>query len=153
MQRNDKPMQSNIASDEIDLKQYYKILKRYKWAILLITVLSLIVGFVYINKTIPIYQASAKIQADPVQPNASLQDQYVANSTVFLFYETQYEIILSRKVAETVVDKLDLVERNSSEKDNEDSTQTKAVVLDWIIKIKSFFYLVKNPNTLLLNLK
>ena len=132
-------MQSNIASDEIDLKQYYKILKRYKWAILLITVLSLIVGFVYINKTIPIYQAPAKIQADPVQPNASLQDQYVANSTVFLFYETQYEIILSRKVAETVVDKLDLVERNSSEKDNEDSTQTKAVVLDWIIKIKSFF--------------
>ena len=97
--------------DVIDIGQYVRILKRRKWSIAFITLIFIALAIVYIFKATPIYQASAKIQADPIQPNATAQDQYVMNSMVFLFYETQYEIIQSRKVAETVVDKLNLVER------------------------------------------
>ena len=97
--------------DVIDIGQYIRILKRRKWSIVFITFVFIGLAILYIIKATPIYQASAKIQADPIQPNATAQDQYVMNSMVFLFYETQYEIIQSRKVAETVVDKLNLVER------------------------------------------
>ena len=102
-------------NDFIDLGQYVRILKRRKWSIMLITVLFCGFGLLYVSKAVPIYQASAKIQADPMQPNATAQDQYIMNTMVFLFYETQYEIIQSRKVAETVVDKLGLVERYRKE--------------------------------------
>lgn len=101
--------------DTIDLTQYWRILKRRRWSIVLVTLLFAFLGLFIAIKSTPIYQASAKIQADPVQPNASASDQYIMNSMVFLFYETQYEIIQSRNVAETVVDKLNLVERYKKE--------------------------------------
>ena len=90
-------------NDVIDLGYYIRILKRHKWSIALITLCFIALGIFYVSKATPIFKASAKIQADPVQPNATAQDQYIMNTMVFLFYETQYEIIQSRKVAETVV--------------------------------------------------
>lgn len=101
--------------DMVDIGQYIRILKRRKWSIIFITAIFVALAIIYINKATPIFEASAKIQADPIQPNATAQDQYVMNSMVFLFYETQYEIIQSRKVAESVVDKLNLVERYKME--------------------------------------
>lgn len=115
MQLMDSSQTWQAKQDTIDISQYIRILKRRKWSIILVTFLSLALGIYYLSKATPIYQASAKIQADPVQPNASAQDQYIMNSMVFLFYETQYEIIQSRKVAETVVDKLDLVNKYKAE--------------------------------------
>lgn len=102
---------SHTDDDTIDLTQYWRIIKRRRWSIIFVTLLFLFLGVFIAIKSTPIYQASAKIQADPIQPNASASDQYIMNSMVFLFYETQYEIIQSRKIAETVVDKLNLVER------------------------------------------
>lgn len=101
--------------DTIDLSQYWRILKRRKWSITLVTLLFVMLGIFVAIKSTPIYQAIAKIQADPIQPNATASDQYIMNSMVFLFYETQYEIIQSRKIAETVVDKLGLVARYKQE--------------------------------------
>lgn len=109
------PARSASDDDVIDLGQYIRILKRRKWSIVFITLCFIALGIFYVSKATPIFQASAKIQADPVQPNATAQDQYIMNSMVFLFYETQYEIIQSRKVAETVVDKLNLVARYKKE--------------------------------------
>ena len=116
MERMDSyPARSASDDDVIDLGQYIRILKRRKWSIVLITLCFIALGIFYVSKATPIFQASAKIQADPVQPNATAQDQFIMNSMVFLFYETQYEIIQSRKVAETVVDKLNLVARYKKE--------------------------------------
>ena len=116
MERMDSYPARHAGNDDvIDLGQYIRILKRRKWSIVLITICFIALGIFYVSKATPIFQASAKIQADPVQPNATAQDQYIMNSMVFLFYETQYEIIQSRKVAETVVDKLNLVARYKKE--------------------------------------
>jgi polysaccharide biosynthesis transport protein len=101
--------------DNIDFTQYWRILKRRKWSIALVVLFFLVLGAFIAIKSTPIYQATAKIQADPIQPNATASDQFIMNSMVFLFYETQYEIIQSRKIAETVVDKLGLVERYKQE--------------------------------------
>ena len=124
--------------DVIDIGQYIRILKRRKWSILLTTFIFIALAIFYIIKATPIYQASAKIQADPIQPNATAQDQYVMNSMVFLFYETQYEIIQSRKVAETVVDKLNLVERYKQElAESKASGENESLIKDIKVFIKS----------------
>lgn len=104
-----------IDDDTIDLVQYWRIIQRRKWSIIFVTIIFAILGTFIAVKSTPIYQANAKIQVDPIQPNATASDQYIMNSMVFLFYETQYEIIKSRKIAETVVDKLDLVARYKEE--------------------------------------
>ena len=87
MERMDSyPARSASDDDVIDLGQYIRILKRRKWSIVLITLCFIALGIFYVSKATPIFQASAKIQADPVQPNATAQDQYIMNSMVFLFY-------------------------------------------------------------------
>lgn len=134
MQRNDTSITSQEKEDDtIDFSQIFRILKRRKWTIALSTVLCFLLGLLYIKTAVPIYQASAKIQADPVQPNASSQDSYIANSLVFLFYETQYEIIKSRKVAESVVEKLDLVERFKQDKKELEKTESEDGIFNIII--------------------
>ena len=134
--------------DIIDIGQYIRILKRRKWSIILTTFIFIALAIFYIIKATPIYQASAKIQADPIQPNATAQDQYVMNSMVFLFYETQYEIIQSRKVAETVVDKLNLVERYKQElAEAKASGENESLVKDIKTFIKSLIQKEEEPTT------
>ncbi|WP_232364994.1 GumC family protein [Salinimonas marina] len=99
----------------LDLTTYIKTLKRNKWTIVALTLLVMLGGGYVAFSSTPIYQASAQILADPQPPNAGRDEQYVATAMVFLFYETQYEIIQSRKIAETVVDKLNLVEQYKQE--------------------------------------
>ncbi|MBL0709552.1 MAG: polysaccharide biosynthesis tyrosine autokinase [Colwellia sp.] len=105
---------NNLSFDNeeiIDLSQYWRTIKRAKWSIIAITLCCLIIGGLIASSSVPIYRASAKILADPQQPNANRNEQYIASALVFLYYETQYEIINSRNIAETVVEKLGLVEK------------------------------------------
>lgn len=103
---------ANFDTEEvIDLGQYWRTIKRAKWSIMAVTLCCLIIGGLIASSSVPIYRASAKILADPQQPNANRNEQYIASALVFLYYETQYEIINSRNIAETVVDKLGLVEK------------------------------------------
>lgn len=106
--------QTNVNFDNeevIDLGQYWRTIKRAKWSIMAVTLCCLIIGGLIASSAVPIYRASAKILADPQQPNANRNESYIASALVFLYYETQYEIINSRNIAETVVEKLGLVER------------------------------------------
>lgn len=114
-QENNQMNNSQVANqfdqeETIDLSQYWRTIKRAKWGIVLVTLCCLLVGVIVARNSVPIYQATSKLLADPQQPNAARDEQYIASALVFLFYETQYEIIQSRAIAETVVDKLGLVE-------------------------------------------
>jgi capsular exopolysaccharide synthesis family protein len=104
------PQQAN-HEEIIDLSQYWRTLRRAKWSIIAITLLSLIVGGLIASSAVPIYKASAKILADPQQPTTNNDERSISTSLVNLYYQTQYELIRSRNVAETVVEKLSLVER------------------------------------------
>lgn len=120
----DSDIQRESEAYSIDLTKYIKIINRRKLSIIIILFAFIALGAFYLNNATPIYSASVKLQADPVQPNASAQDQYLMNTMVFLFYETQYEIIQSRTISESVVEKLDLIEEyadkmNTDIEDNE----------------------------------
>ncbi|GAB2681954.1 GumC family protein [Aliiglaciecola aliphaticivorans] len=117
--------------DTIDLGQYWRTVLRAKWLIAAVTLVCVLIGS-YIAATSPkIYQANSKILADPQQPTAGSDDQYVSSALVFLFYETQYEIIKSRAIAETVVNKLGLIDKYKTEqlanKNNENTGFTATI--------------------------
>ena len=103
--------------ESIDLAQYWRTIRRHKWGILSVTLIALIIGLLTALSATPIYKAETKLLADPIQPNAPTQDQYTNTALVFLFYETQYEIIRSQNIANKAVDKLDLVAQAKAEND------------------------------------
>lgn len=101
----------------IDLAQYWQTLHRAKWSIIGITLLSFVIGIFIAKSVTPTYMASAKILASPQQPSGNGSEKTISSALVYLFYQTQYEIIKSRKIAETVVDKLNLVEKYKAEQE------------------------------------
>jgi len=94
-----------------ELTKYFRMIKRNKWGIMAITLVCLIIGGLVAYFSTPAYLATAKILADPLPPKSSPNEQARAQPVVALFYETQYEIIQSRRILELVVDRLDLVEK------------------------------------------
>ncbi|WP_426370167.1 GumC family protein [Pseudocolwellia sp. HL-MZ7] len=103
------------TEEVIDIGQYWRTIKRAKWGIIVITLCSLMVGAFIASSSVPLYKASSKILADPQKPAADRNEQYIATALVFLYYETQYEIIKSRNIAEVVVERLNLVEKYKKE--------------------------------------
>ncbi|VAX07320.1 Tyrosine-protein kinase EpsD [hydrothermal vent metagenome] len=99
---------------EFDLVGYWRAIRRQKWGILGITLSCVIIGAMMALKAVPIYQATVTILAKPIQPRVTTTNQYANNALIFLFYETQYEIIKSRAVAARVVDKLGLATKEEA---------------------------------------
>ena len=111
----DKNNYADEPEEQFDFSIYLRMLRRNKWIIIITSLLCLSAGFYVAKNTDPVYSAVTKILADPYLPNADREEQTVASAMVFLFFETQYEIIRSRAVAESVVDRLDLVGKSKEQ--------------------------------------
>jgi len=103
-----------IKEQEIDIRKYYRILKKRKWII--IALFFLVVGITAVQtfSATPLYQAAAQIVIEKENPNVmSIQEVLAVDSTGTDYYQTQYQIITSRTVARKVIAKLNL--QNSPE--------------------------------------
>ncbi|MCP4993977.1 MAG: hypothetical protein GY934_09360, partial [Gammaproteobacteria bacterium] len=120
----------------IDLAQYWRTVHRHKWGTFSIPLLAVLIGALFALSATPIYQARMVLLVDPILPNVATQNNYFNTVPIHLFYETQYEIIHSRTVAEKVVDKLGLVEKHK-QKDEEKTAQAQESESIWQ-KIKAW---------------
>lgn len=136
-----------VDEDVIDFGQYWRIVMRSKLLIILVTVLCLLTGGYTAIQMIPMYKASATILADPQKPTAGLGQGNIPGNNVALFYDTQYEIINSRNIAESVVDKLGLVERyKNSEKGKSEQLLLEKPLSDDDLRLKLALEIQDNLN-------
>jgi len=112
------------AEDAIDISAYWRLLKRHKWGILGVALVGLLIGILKALTATPIYQAETKLVAEPFQRKITIENEYINSAAVFLFYDTQFEIIRSRWVAEHVVDKLGLVAKARKEEETQKADET-----------------------------
>ncbi len=100
--------------DEIDLRSLFAVLRRRRWIIGLCFLLVVVVSFVGVYLTTPIYRATLMLQIDR-EPVKILDYQGVDGSEIKSgdkdFYQTQYELLKSRALAHRVIDQLGLAER------------------------------------------
>jgi capsular exopolysaccharide synthesis family protein len=96
--------------DEIDLLAYWQILLKRRWLVLGILASILALTLLVTLLTPPVYRATATLQIDreamQVVQVEGMQSPEAANSGDF--YQTQYELLQSRALAERVVDTLNL---------------------------------------------
>lgn len=97
--------------DDIDFRHYIDVVDRKKWAILgLAGIVSLITLLVTLAIT-PIYQASATLLIESKSTNlVSIEEVYGFDTGARQYYETQFEILKSRPLAERVIRRLSLTE-------------------------------------------
>lgn len=99
-------------ADEIDLLAYWRMLVKRRWLILSVAAVALLLSLLATLTTTPMYRATAVLQIDRQieQPIATEGFQMLAGAWGFDFYQTQYELLKSRALAERVADDLNLAD-------------------------------------------
>lgn len=103
---------SNQSIEQIiDLRHYFAVLKKYIWRIgFLAAVVALLTAVIALNMT-PIYRSTATLLIESQQNKAvSFAEVYGLDSNRKEYYLTQFEILKSRSIAQTVIEKLNLKE-------------------------------------------
>ena len=104
----DKRMASPIATDTVDLRFYWRQMRRHPWLILMCMVVSLVIGSLYIAKQEPLYRATAKVLIERETAHIAPFQELVSPGQTESHYETQYEVLKSRAVARRVIDAVGL---------------------------------------------
>jgi len=101
-----------LESETIDLGQYWHIVMQFKWRIISLSILITILVALIVMSITPRYIANAKLLIESNEAKVlSIQEVYGLDASRKEYFQTQYEILRSRKVAENVVQKLNLSEQ------------------------------------------
>ena len=88
---------------------YFGLALKYRWLILTCCTVALAIGFIVTFTTTPIYRATVSIQIDRQAPTVVKTDtQPDFGDDSYRFYQTQYDILQSRMLAERVASDLNL---------------------------------------------
>jgi uncharacterized protein involved in exopolysaccharide biosynthesis len=118
---------------ETHLKDYYRVVRKHRWLVaglFLVTVLSVSIwSFVQT----PVYQASATVLIEPEPPKVlNIQEVTPIGAPTQEYYRTQYELMTSRPIVEKVVETLNLAARLPELQRSPDPVQAlqRAVVVE-----------------------
>ena len=103
---------NNQSIDEIiDLRHYFSVIKKYIWRVgFLASLVALLTAVIALNIT-PVYRSTATLLIEAQQNKAvSFAEVYGLDSDRKEYYLTQFEILKSRTIAQTVIEKLNLAE-------------------------------------------
>ena len=107
------PSQAADAGDSIDLQAYWRTIVRRRWFLIPFFAVTVLVTAVVTLRMTKIYDATCTIIIDLAAPKVldkdSVQDVVESGSGSYWFskeyYETQYEVLTGRAVAQRVVDR------------------------------------------------
>lgn len=99
----------DVDEEGIDLREYWRIIMRHKFTVLLVIVIVIVSTAIYTSMQTPIYRSSAKIQIDPQSTQVMHYETVTSEESYGSDYmATQYELLKSKKLARRVVQDLGL---------------------------------------------
>jgi uncharacterized protein involved in exopolysaccharide biosynthesis len=97
---------------EVHLKDYLRVLRKHRWLITGIFLVTVITVAIWTFLQVPIFQASATVLIEPEAAKVlNIQEVTPMGAPGQDYYQTQYEIIKSRPVVEKVTESLNLKQR------------------------------------------
>jgi capsular exopolysaccharide synthesis family protein len=106
-----EPSVSSILFGRIDALDYVRVLYRRRWLVLSV-ILAVVAGAgVYLYRATPLYQAQATILIDPDEPTVVEFKEVLEESGQGDYYQTQFELLQSRALAQRTVAALKLDQR------------------------------------------
>lgn len=100
-----------LENETLDLAQYWQTISRYLGRILSLAILITILVTLLVLSIVPQYNAKATLLIESDQAKVtSIEEVYGLDSSRKEYFQTQYEILKSRQVAERVVGKLELTQ-------------------------------------------
>jgi len=104
-----RSQEAELWEEDIDLRHYWNVINRKKWPIISLASVVSIIALLVVYAMTPIYQATTTILIESRGANVvSIEEIYGLDTRAQLYYETQFEILNSRPLAERVISKLAL---------------------------------------------
>ncbi|MGH8492505.1 MAG: GumC family protein [Moraxellaceae bacterium] len=117
---------------EIDLRQYWRIVSRYKWGILGLALSVTILATLIVFSIEPVYRASTTLLIEQKQAQViTIQEVYDMDGGNKEYLQTQFEILKSRELATRVVKALNLVQNPEFAGEETAEEKSSAFALDW----------------------
>jgi polysaccharide biosynthesis transport protein len=92
---------------EVHLKDYLRLLRKHRWLILAVFIVTAVTGTIWTFLQTPIYQASATVLIEPELPKVlNIQEVTSPGSGTLEYYRTQYALMTSRPVLQNAVEAL-----------------------------------------------
>lgn len=115
--------------DEIDLLEYWHIINRHKWAILGFAGIVCVLTYVVVSAMTPIFESTATLMIESKQANVvSVQEVYGVDTSQREYYQTQFEVLNSRKLAEKVVRELNIANEPEYDPDKQDKMTLRSFI-------------------------
>jgi capsular exopolysaccharide synthesis family protein len=102
--------ESPLDTEEVlDLGYYWQVFVRYIWRILGLAIFLTVLVALFVLSMTPRYVARASLLIEAEEVNVlSIEEIYGLDSSRKEYYETQYEVLRSRQIAEKLVDEMQL---------------------------------------------
>lgn len=93
-----------VSDDSIDLREYAKVMRKYRWPILLSTALITAITAYVVSGMTPVFRATSTLLIETQQTMPMSIDELVGIDTSNKeYYQTQFEVLKSRKLAKRVI--------------------------------------------------
>ncbi|HEV8617400.1 MAG TPA: GNVR domain-containing protein [Methylomirabilota bacterium] len=97
---------------EAHLKDYYRLLRKHRWLVIGLFLVTVLTVAIWTFVQTPIYQATATVLIEPEPPRIlNIQEVTPIGGPTQEYYRTQYELMTSRPIAEKVIETLNLKQR------------------------------------------
>ena len=118
-------------SELIDVREILRTLNRYKWGIMSITLVVVLLVALILYAMTPVYRATATlmIEFQPIKPMQQLEEVYDPGYGTDEYLGTQYHVLKSRELARRVIERLDLLKYPEFAQPEQDRPAGQA--LDW----------------------
>ncbi|MFQ5674109.1 MAG: GumC family protein [Nitrospinales bacterium] len=124
-------MSLNQTTDEIQVADYLRVIKKRKFTLINCVVILVIAATIYSFKMTPVYQAKVRVLIERNMPKvASLQETMALDTGDLQYYKTQYELLKSRDLAKSVIQRLHL--ENSEEFEGKEPFIDFSGVKKWV---------------------
>ena len=96
----------------VNLKVYWYIIKRHLWVIFGLATMAALLATLMVYDLPPVYRSSASLMIESEQSKVLMMGNvYDTQSFNYEYFQTQYEILKSRDLAQKVIDKLKLAQK------------------------------------------
>ena len=126
--------QAGTDEGQIDIAKYLKLLRKYKWGIITLTLLGTILGALIVYAKTPLYRATCQLVLESQMPKLPTVEQILGLAAQDQAYlQTQYQIITSRGLAEIVAKKLNLYDPDKVDAGVQDivAQASDSSIIDW----------------------
>ena len=114
-------------SETVDLQHYFRVIQRFKWRILSLSILVTLLTSVIIFSITPQYTSTATLLIQTEKANiVSIEEVYGLESNKSEYFFTQFEILKSQELATRVVDKLNLIATKKKPLEKEEKLLTSS---------------------------